>query len=310
MSPAQRRRKFRERRVVKKSVKPRFIKLCIGFLILMGSLWFLYSSIWRGADAKISLVISSTESDVRVVTFDPSLNEVTNILIPGDTQVNVARGLGSWKIKSVWQLGVNEGLDGQLLKETIIKNFHFPITSWAGDSASGFIGGGTSGLVKALVLPYKTNLKLSERLKIAQIYLKAKNTRRVDIDLSQTQTLTKSRLTDGSVGFILTGQISEKLIVAFSDKNMSKEGANLIIRDLSGSSNSLNEISSTLEVLGAKVAASLSEESQDIDCIVFAHKKQYAVGLAKVLSCSVSEEPPTGSFDIELVLGSAFARRF
>ena len=50
----------------------------------------------------MSIVINSSKDEISIVTFDAKRKEVSQIIIPTNTQVEVARGMGSWKIKSIF----------------------------------------------------------------------------------------------------------------------------------------------------------------------------------------------------------------
>jgi hypothetical protein len=68
------------------------------------------NTFWESGN-KLTLV-TTNDSDVRVVVYDTEIEKITTIEIPGDTLVNVPRSLGSMRIKNVWQLGENEDLGG------------------------------------------------------------------------------------------------------------------------------------------------------------------------------------------------------
>src|SRR3989344_5653706 len=88
------------------------------FLIILGVSLFLYfvtsRKYWDG-EGRLTLAVQKLDGDVNIVTFDPKTSEIFNIRIPGSTEVEVANQLGVWKLKSVWELSMQENLEGSLL---------------------------------------------------------------------------------------------------------------------------------------------------------------------------------------------------
>ncbi|MEK7112444.1 MAG: hypothetical protein AAB875_03890, partial [Patescibacteria group bacterium] len=88
----------------------KFIALAVFILLLMLLLSF-QTKYWYGR-FKVSAVYPTGEGDISVSVFDPKNESITSILIPGSTELDAARQLGTWRAKSVWQLGINEDLGG------------------------------------------------------------------------------------------------------------------------------------------------------------------------------------------------------
>src|SRR3989344_9431467 len=88
------------------------------FLIILTFSLFLYfvtsRKYWDG-EGRLTLAVQKLDGDVNIVTFDPKTSEIFNIRIPGSTEVEVANQLGVWKLKSVWELSMQENLEGSLL---------------------------------------------------------------------------------------------------------------------------------------------------------------------------------------------------
>lgn len=306
MTPAQRRKRIANFKRGGKRPLARFI--LVALFALFAFYLVLTTKYWNSKE-KLSLAMMSSDGTVVVSVLDPKNGEITNISIPKNTQVESARELGTWKIKSIWALGVNEKLGGRLLKDTVLKNFKFPVSVWADEQALGFASGDTLAVLKAMLFPYDTNLKMGDRLRIGIFSLGLGNSKRTDLDLAKSGYLKKTRLTDGEEGYTVSGKIPKDLLVVFSDPEISRLGLKVHIRDASGNSRVAQEVAEVIEVMGAKVAAVSKEPKASSDCSIRG-SNFFAKDVAKLLSCKLEKEGPEGKFDLELEIGDGFAGRF
>jgi len=310
MSPAQRRKrlvKFRTKKNGKKSLK----KFAIIFLI--GLLVFLFVSLqtkfWSSSD-KTALVIRKESGDVIISVFDPEQEKITNLIIPESTEVNVARQLGRWKLRSVWELGEDEKLGGKLLAETFVRHFKLPIVAWADSQAVGFAEGDLLKIIKASLLPYKTNLGIGDKLRLGLFSFRIKNLKREDIDFSENNILKKTVLLDGEEGYILTNNLPNYIVALFSSPEISSRSIRAAIMDATGRAGIAEDVGEIIEVMGAKLANIKKDEISDIDCLVAGREKAVVDEVAEILSCEKSREMPEGNFDLEIKIGTEFAKRF
>jgi hypothetical protein len=309
MTPAQRRKNFIKKRAGKKGkFKP--LRVIIGTLfILLFALFLSFGTkYWNGR--KLSVAINTKEGDIVVSTFDIQNEEITNILIPASTELTLARQLGTWRARSVWKLGMNEKFEGELVKETVIRNFHFPVTAWADSGALGFGSGDGVGAIKAAFTPYKTNLNLPDRLRLLFFALGTKSANINDLDLGQTTLLRKTKLIDGEEGYVLTSRIPETIIIIFSDNAFAQGNFRVIIKDASGKNLLGEAVGQTIELLGAKVASVEKQNPADFDCYVAGKNAEFTEKLAQVFSCQRNKASPEGNFDAEMGIGEAFAKRY
>jgi len=280
-------------------------------LLFLALLFFLalQTGLWS-RDSKLTMVINQEEGDVLLAVFNPAVEEITTIVIPQNTQLRAARQLGTWKAGSLWQLGKNEKLEGKLLQETVTYYLKLPVIAWADSPAEGFANGGLIGLLKAAALPYETNLKIGDRIKLALFSFSVKNFKKEEINLAETNLLRKTRLIDGEEGFILVGDLPVSIQSLFSDLEISQKKMSLLISDATGKKGVAEQVGEVVEVLGAKVAAIKNEEKGEFDCLVSGGDRRAVGKLARVFSCEKTKEPPSGNFDLEIRIGEGFARRF
>jgi hypothetical protein len=292
-------------------LKKKLIVFVISILLIASGCLFFISSrkLWNGKD-KLSVVIRNENNDVQIVTFDPELGEIVNVIVPKNTQVEVARGLGEWKLGSIWKLSQNEKLEGKLLAETVIRHFKFPIHAWADSPGLGLISKNPSLLIQALLIPYKSNLSIFDKLGIALFSVKVDNSKRTEINLAETNYLKETTLADSTQGYVVSGIFSPSINSIFADNEISKEGYKLKIKDSTGKVGEAEEVGAVLEVLGAKVTSILEGETTPTDCVVKSKILEVSKKVARIFDCSTDSSKMEGNFDIEITIGQDFADRF
>ena len=310
MTPAQRRKNLRD---FKKKKTPKklniFLLFLLLFVLIIFGLYFLNRKHSSG-NLKISMVFPDNEGNVIVSTFSKKEKEVALIKIPQNTQLEASRQLGSWKAKSLWQLGVNEKYNGLLLQETITKNFHFPVSIWADEKASGFVSGNIIKLIKATVFPYKTNLSLGDRLNLFYISFGIQNKKISSYDLSELSILKKTKLTDGEEGYILSKDVPINIMSSFSESISSNFGYMVQIINATGSRNVAENIGKTIESMGFKITSIKDESSNNnIDCLISGKNKDVVNKMSLIYSC-ITEASNNNDFDIVIKLGSKFSKRY
>lgn len=300
-------RSYKARKEKKKNLLPFFL-----IILLLGSLLFYIlatSPFWDGK-SKLSLVINTKDEEVIVSTYDPTTSEIINIYIPGDTEVELSRNLGKIRIKNAWAVGLNQGEEGVILLETVRRNFKFPVFAWADGKASGFSQTNLPALISAAFTPYRTNLKLGDRVALAVFAIGIKNAKREDIDLRDTSFLQEATLVDGRSGYTLTGKFPQSLLVVLGDELISSEEVTVSIVDATGDFEVSSYLTSIIEVMGAKVVSIEKNPVQAYDCEIEGTNKEIVEKIAKVFECSASNSEVKGNFDIVIKVGEDFASRF
>jgi hypothetical protein len=304
--PARRKRR-RSKSRNKKPLLKRVSLLAAGLIILIFFLTF-KTKFWDGK-SKVAVVVNARE-DISVLVFDPKIDQIVDIRIPNSTEVEVARQLGVWKIGSVWELGFNEGLQGRLLAETVTKNFMIPVFGWADAKARDFVSGNIKKVISATFAPYKTNIPLSDKIRLGLFSIRVKEFKRVKIYLKDTLFLEKAYLLDGEVGYKITGRMPENLLVVSSDNTLSEKNPKILIVDSTNKRGVAEQLGKIIESTGVKIASVMKEERNDSDCVILTNDTKMVQRLALVFSCSTEKKRPQGNFDIEFRIGQEFAERF
>lgn len=308
--PARRRGSYKKKKgKAKKSSRRRiwFVVLPILALVVYG--FYLPSRNWDGK-SKLSLAINNESGNVLITTFDPVLGEITNLTIPGNVEVTVARQLGKRRLKNVWRLGEDEDLSGKLLTETISRGLKFPVYNWADSPAKGFSKQNILAITKAIYLNYDTSLSLKDRIKVALFSLKVKNIDRLNFDLGDFSYLTKTRLVDGEEGYIVSGGVPQRLAAVFSDQSISEKKLRVNIINAASTRTIAEKLGEVIETLGLKVAAIESGERESFDCTIIGEETEAMEKLSNILSCDLEERPVEGNFDVQVKIGDDFAKRF
>lgn len=277
------------------------------FIVFLGYLT-LSRGEWDGKN-KLAVVVNGDDG-VSVIVFDPKLEEISKISIPGNTQVILSRQFGFWMAGSIWRLGINEGLDGKLLSESVSRHFRFPVFLWADKQALSFYKGNFFDLTKAVFSPYRNNLCLKDRLKLALFSMKVRDRKKTDIDLSNTSYLKKTTFIDGREGFEKTSFMPQNIALIFSEPVIAEKNLKMVIKNSTGNMRLAEEVGSFLEVLGIKVASVTKQENEDFDCEISGSSKEDIYRISKFLSCEIAEDFGEGNFDIELRLGEKFTKRY
>ena len=272
------------------------------FLFIKGS-----TRVWNGKD-KVSFVYRENDGSVGVTVLDPILSEVTTLVIPGDTQVEVARNYGTFRIKNVWQLGINERIGGSLLAETVTQNFLFPVYLWSEDGA-GLIGGNILGVLNFVFFPGSTNISFGDRLQAGLFILRIQEIGKSTVDLGTSRFLDKGILADGQPGYILSGPISQRLTIYFSDNQLGNQNIKVNITDATGSSGISEKLGEILQVIGGKVVSiEKKNTSPETDCLVSGKNAEVVKKISNLFDCKIVNTKT--SFDLDIEIGKKFAERF
>jgi hypothetical protein len=278
------------------------IKVFIPLVIFLSIILYLNLSTkyWNDHD-KFSFAFQNSEGKVGVVVLDPALNEQTTLIIPGDTEVIVARSYGTLRIKNIWQLGVNEKLGGGLLAQTVTQSFLFPTNLWSDCDMS--------DVWKFIFASKQTNIPFGDRLAAGIFVLRINAIDKTEIDLGVSQFLRKQTLTDGKPGYVTAGNISGRLTIYFADNNFANKNIKFVLVDATGSHIVASKVGQILEVMGGKVVeVDKRAEETSFDCEVSGNNPDVVKKVAVLFSCK--KIPDKSNFDLEMRLGTKFAKRF
>lgn len=263
---------------------------------------------WNGKD-KFVYAYRMTSGDIAISVNDPTLMEETTLIIPGDTQVDVARSYGTFRIKNVWQLSMNEHLGGSLIAGTLTKDFLFPVFLWADSDSESLKNSDFPGIFKFIFSPSKTNIPFGDRFWSGMFALQVKSIDKTEINLGTSKFLQKATLNDGMPGYILNGQVSGRLTSYFSDNDFSDGNIKVGIIDSTGVFGVADTVGEVIQVLGGKVVSIDKQPmATNTDCVANGKDPKIVTKVMNLLGCKKSGEKT--SFELEIDLGNNFAKRF
>lgn len=137
-----RRQKYRIKKEKSKS-KSKILGYVFLALILSFISIFLYLFVSLPQLDKFIYFNEKENGDGELILVD---GEVVKFLIPAETVLESSRGYGQYKLGSLWILSTKEGFSGDLVTETVLKNYLVPVHLWKRQN--------------------KTNLNLKQQLKI------------------------------------------------------------------------------------------------------------------------------------------------
>ncbi len=287
-----RRRQLREKKKVKTKNFGLFAKILLPLILFLIVLLFflLNTKYWNGKD-KFIFVSKLGDGGAEVTVLDPRLSEEINLIIPGETEVAVARNLGTLQLRNVWQLGINENLGGGLAAETISRNFLFPVFLWRDDFGK------------------TTNIPLGDVLLTKIFLLGVKPINKIEVHLGKSQFLTKVKLNDGTSGYRLTGPVSGAITAYFSDNDFANRALRIGIADAAGRAGVAQRVGEIIEVMGGKIVSiSKIASLPEVDCLVSGKDPKAVRKIANLFSCRRLDQET--DFDIEVKLGGKFSKRF
>jgi hypothetical protein len=277
------------------------------FVLIVFAVFKFNTKYWNGSD-KFVFTNKLESGDVAVNILDPKLNELTALVIPKDTQIDVARNYGELPIKNVWQLGLNEKIGGRLLAETVTHSFLFPVFLWSSSDAYSLVSGKGFGIIRFIFFPKSTNIPFGDRFAAGLFALQVDTAGRNVVDLGKNQFLSKQKLNDGQIGYVLNGEISPRLTVYFSDNSFAEKSLRVAVGDATGYPGVAEKIGQVIEILGGKVVSMNKKDPMNIDCQVTGKDSNIVKKIANIFSCKIGKN--STDFDLEIELGQAFAKRF
>lgn len=272
------RRNIRKRKE-KKYSRVRWIIVGIILLLVTATVFFLRTKYWnpRGKLA----VVKDYGQDVVISLYDSTSGSETDVVIPGNTQVLAAYGLGTWKLGSLWKLGSDEKVGGSLITRSISMNFGLPVFTWW------------------------DNLSLGDMLRIS-IFNFFNRGSKDTIFLSETGSLKKTVFLDGENGYLVNKDVPEEVSSLFSDQEEFGDLLKAKITDSSGSNLLAGKVGRIIETMGIKVASISKSSGFEGNCKILGKKKELVRKVALILGCGEAETKEVASFDLEIYLGSQY----
>lgn len=127
------RRKNREKKIKHKTSLVVYFVLLVIVSVVVGLLtvWYKISNL-----EKFTYVEKTSDNGAFITVVDSKADKSIRYKINSETVMNSARGLGEYRLESLWILGDKEGYGGKLVSESIISNYLIPVYLWKNDKKS------------------------------------------------------------------------------------------------------------------------------------------------------------------------------
>jgi len=263
---------------------------------------------WDGT-SKLHMVVNKTDGNIELLVFDPQLQEIAAITIPGNTQVEVAGGLGIWKLGSVWELGKQENVDGELLARTLTKELSLPVFVWSESQAESLTTVNAVKLISYIIDPFKTNLTFKDKVKLAFFSIRTPNNKKIKVDLATSGYLKSTVLKDGEVGYVVTGKLPNNLLTLLVFPQISEKKIITTLVNKSGDVGIAGKMSLVVEVLGSKVVSFENEPPEDSGCEISGVDQVAVKLMADTFYCKVGKEKEKQN-EIKITIGTQYLNKF
>lgn len=250
----------RKKRIQKKYIWISYLKIFLSLVVIVSLVVFLFSGRINKDTQKIAVAYPNEDGSASVLVIDYQGEDAAKITLPSDLSVDLSHNLGTFRLKSLWEMGVNEKDPGDIFVKTISKNLAVPVYLYSEKSPFEF---------RDFVFKNRiTNIKLIDRLKI---YFKNKSTKNIgfeDIDLAKKLFVKKETLSDGEVGYKIYLNLLSRLGVYFIDEKIVKTQLPLyIVEDIRGAKRS-EVVSKIYDTLGGKTVSIDKDDNGDLNCKV------------------------------------------
>lgn len=270
----------------KKPQRNKLVKNLISGVIIIGalaliSLYFVIPSKWD-KDTQFSYVYPQKNSVV-VRLMEPDTKTITDIVIPNSKEVQVANQMGTWRIESVWELGIDEGIDGLLLSRTLNKSLLIPVEGWSEKQINS---------LRDVLIAFKTNLSFKDKLNIYLFWVANKGD--------------KEEHEYSSV------KLPDSLKRLFNYSMISSEHARIEIVNLSGDKTIEEWLVSLIEVMGAKVFSITGDSEINFNKCLVASNKNLATTkiISSVLGCDLVYKSELPRQTIKIYIDNQFVRAY
>lgn len=263
----------------KKSLYP-LVAIVLLVLFIFSVIFFTVTKAFSGQENYVVAKLTDN-SDAKITVYSFLDNNISTILVPKDTLVNVAMNRGDLRLSSVEKIIKTEGLGTEILSNSLMKTFNIPIDS--------------------------LDSKVSFHKRI-NLFLFSLSASKQNIDLNDTSQITKTELEDGEEGYVFKGSFSPFIAQLFNSRNLSSIRLE-IVRRVDFNYQSSQDLSEILTNMGVHVFTIKKQAASDEDCIIETKNIEKMDRISSIFKCEL-RSLEEGNTDARIILGNTFARRF
>lgn len=290
------------------------------FLLAASTAWKVYlgfkNKLW---DGKTRLTVVVAKENPEIYSIEVATGTLTKFSIPKNTQIEAANKYGKWYVGSLFELGRQKHLKGELLQRSLQKSLGIPVDAWIEEGGEGLFETSALGKFGAwqraiFTGTLDTNLTFFDRLNL--LAAASGDVTVKEISLTATRVVVKTKLSDGEEAYTV---VPEQANVTFEkflrDDIVFAETKTVSVLNSVGKTGIGGEVTRVAQVLGARViGARATDEKYKGVCRIRGEKESLgtvsAVRIAKIYGCEVEERAPRGPASLEIILGDNFVEEY
>lgn len=319
--PARRKRRTSSSRKNRLTPVAKYLFLIALLAILGLVLWRIGEAwanrLWRDG-SRITVVIANQPPIV--FSYNPENVSIAQFVVPANTQLDVSGGYGSWLAGSLWDLGFQEKVGGQILARSLQKSFGVPINGWVGKGGDALFAERKLGLISAVSAVFRargirSNLTFFDKVNLLIASSRVSKLSRTTIDLEKQGVIKTKTLADGTTGFVIISDKSVSKLDTLKDDKVLGEKKTLKITNSSSVSGLAWEVSRVSSILGLRVISTDTIKDKVLGvCTVRGKESELksfaAQRLLDTFGCGSEVGNPSGPVNLELILGTKFSKEF
>lgn len=266
-------------------------------------------------DARLTIVIGGDKPVI--FSYDPTTELFTKITLPSDLQLNTPFGYGQLQVGSLWKLGEQKGVGGEIMRLSIQKSLGLPIDGWFAPNVDSALQSTNLGWLKTPFYAWKFSSKASsfsffDRLYVLSVMLKMNPASIQELNLVQKGVIRRQELPDGTQGFVVVGSRAKNVFEIFRDDKILAEGKTITIANSTSRDGLAAETASLLSTLGLRVLGLGNATGQLVQsaCVLIGSKENLrsftALRIKSLLDCIMREGAPSTPSNFELIIGESY----
>jgi len=270
-------------------------------------------------DGKSRLNIALAGEKTYLLGLDPVDSEIILIEIPSETQIEVAFGLGSYPIDSVFELSRLEKKEGILLAQTLENNLAIPVKAWV-DYQKEIDFHQPKNLFLQLIYSSlkgeaKTNLTNWDRLQLLYTIKNVSVFRSNSYNLSNLNLLEEVELPDKNKGLRIEPERIDAFIQThFQERKLREENLTIEVINTTQFPGLAERGARLLNNLGVEVVGVNNQEEKTNRCQLVGEgklKNNYSAKfIRQIFDCQWQDSQEEGRADLILILGEAYQQKF
>lgn len=287
-------------------------------LILVTKLYSAWTNRVWGGEEKITIVVNSQTP--KIYSFDPISQKVTVLELPRSLEIAASHGLGSWFAGSLYELGLQKKMGGELLRTSLQKSLGIPIDAWVASRDGVFFQDEPKAKITFLLQTLLPNSNVATNLSIIDqlnLLIKTSSSR---VTTKEINPLAFGVIRKKDFGFeeeayeLTSERTNHAFTKYFRDELVFSESKTISIINTTSRAKLAQEISFVISTLGVKVIETKQSDEAVSNCTLKGASHQLSSNsarrLTRLFKCEKETSTPQGPADLELILGEEFSEKF